>query len=109
MSSIGAIADGFTKGMFQVISPGNSQAITINGVSVQAADFSANVTIIRLFSTVDCWVSFGTNPTAVVEGSSSMFLGGGIVEYFEIKTGEKIAVIRNSINGKLYVTEGSTT
>lgn len=109
MSSIAAVADGFQKGMFQVISPGVSQALTVNSVSVQAASFTSGVTIIRLFSTVDAWVSFGTNPTAVVEGAASMFLPGGIVEYFEIKEGEKLAVIRNLASGKLYVTEGSTS
>jgi hypothetical protein len=108
MSSIGAVADGFTKGMFQVISPGVSQAVVVGGSSLQANAFSADVTIIRLFSTVDAWVSFGANPTAVIEGALSMFLPGGVVEYFEIKQGEKIAVTQNTIGGKLYITEGST-
>lgn len=108
MSSIGAVADGFTKDMFQVVSPGVSQVIAINGTSAQASGFSEGVTIIRLFSTVDAWVAFGSSPTAVYEGSGSMFLPGGVVEYFEVKAGEKIAVVRNTINGKLYVTEGGT-
>ena len=108
MSSIGAVGEGLVPTMFQVISPGTSQAVTVGAASVQAAAFGADVSIIRLFSTVDAWVSFGANPTAVIEGSSSMFLPGGVVEYFEINTGEKLAVIRNSASGKLYVTEGST-
>lgn len=109
MSSVGAVADGFQKGMFQCVSPGVSQAITVGAASVQASSFSDGVTIIRLFSTVDAWVSFGSNPTAVVEGASSMFLPGGILEYFEIKNGEKLAVIRNTASGKLYITEGATS
>lgn len=109
MSSIGAIADGFMKDMFQCVSPGASQAIAVGAASIQASAFTSGVTIIRLFSTVDAWVCFGTNPTAVAEGASSMFLPSGIVEYFEIKAGEKIAVIQNSSPGKLYVTEGSTS
>jgi len=109
MSSIGAVADGFRKEMFQCVSPGVSQAITVGAASVQASSFTDGVTIIRLFSTVDSWVAFGSNPTAVAEGASSMFLPGGVVEYFEIKNGEKVAVIRNTASGKLYITEGSTS
>jgi len=109
MSSIAAVADGFQKGMFQVISPGVSQTLTVGASSVQAAAFTEGVTIVRLFSTVDAWVAFGSNPTAAVEGSSSLFLPGGVVEYFERKEGEKLAVIRNTASGKLYITEGSTS
>ena len=109
MSSIGAVADGFKKEMFQVISPGVSQVVTVNSASVEAASFSSGVSIIRLFSTVDAWIAFNTSPTAVAEGAGSMFLPGGIVEYFEIKSGEKLAVIRNSTTGKLYITEGATS
>jgi len=106
--SIAAIADGLQRDIFQVISPGNSQVLTVGAASVQAAAFTEGVTIVRLFSTVDAWVSFGANPTALAEGSASLFLPGGIVEYFQLGTGEKLAVIRSSASGKLYVTEGAT-
>lgn len=109
MSSIGAAGGGLKPEMFQCISPGLSQALTVGAASIQAAAFSREVTIIRLFATVDVWVSFGDNPTAAPEGASSMFLPGGIVEYFEIRTGEKLAVIRNTASGKLYITEGATS
>jgi len=105
--SIAAVADGFQKGMFQVISPGKSYALTVGAASVQGVVPLEGVTIVRLFSTVDAWVSFGSNPTAAVEGATSVFMPGGVVEYFEIRTDEKIAVIRNVGSGKLYVTEGS--
>ena len=109
MTSIGAQGGGLLSAMFQVISPGASQAITTGAASVQAADFASGVTILRVFATQDCWIAFGTSPTAVVEGSSSMFLPAGIVEYFERKELEKIAVIQASTAGKLYITEGSTS
>ena len=104
--SIAAVADGFQKGMFQCISPGKSYALSVGAASVQGALPSSGVTIVRLFSTVDAWVAFGTNPTASIEGVTSVFMPGGVVEYFEIRPDEKIAVIRNSSSGKLYVTEG---
>jgi len=107
--SIGATGSGFQNEMFQCISPGVSQALTVGASSVQSALPQAGVTIVRLFSTVDAWVSFGSNPTAVAEGATSMFLPAGIVEYFEIRADEKIAVIQNSTSGKLYLTEGANS
>lgn len=107
--SIAAIADGFQKGMFQVISPGKSYALAVGAASVQSALPQSGVTIVRLFSTVDAWVSFGANPIAVAEGPSSMFLPGGIVEYFEIRLDEKIAVIQATTSGNLYITEGGAS
>jgi len=105
--SIGATGSGFQNEMFQCISPGVSQVLTVGASSVQSALPQPGVTIIRLFSTVDAWVAFGSNPTAVAEGPSSMFLPAGIVEYFEIRADEKLAVIRSISSGKLYLTEGA--
>lgn len=107
MTSIGAVGVGVHKEMFQCVSPGTSQVLTVNSSSVQSALPSSEVSIVRLFSTVDAWVCFGTNPTAVAESSTSLFLPGGIVEYFEIRGDEKIAVIQASTAGKLYITEGA--
>jgi len=109
MTSVGAVGVGVLKEMFQCISPGACQVLTVNAVSAQGALPQANVSIVRLFSTVDCWIAFGTNPTAVAEGSSSMFLPGGIVEYFEIRSDERLAVIGNGVTGKLYITEGASS
>ena len=107
--SIGAAGMGLVPTMFQVISPGASYALTVGASSVQSGLPSPGVTIVRLFSTVDAWVSFGANPTAAVEGATSVFMPGGVVEYFEIKSDEKISVIRNSASGKLYITEGANS
>jgi hypothetical protein len=105
--SIGAQGMGLNPEMFQVISPGVSQVLTVNSSSVQSALPQSGVSIVRLFSTVDAWIAFGASPTAVAEGASSLFLPGGIVEYFQISSTEKIAVIQSSTAGKLYITEGA--
>lgn len=105
--SIGAAADGFQKEMFQCVSPSTSQVLAVGASSVQSALPQTGVTIVRLFSTADCFVAFGSNPVAVIDGTSSMFLPAGIVEYFEIRIDEKLAVISaNATTGKLYITEG---
>jgi hypothetical protein len=105
--SIAARADGFMVDMFQCISPGTSYSVAVGAVSAQGNLPQEGVTIVRLFSTVDCFIAFGTNPTAVA--GSSMFLPGGIVEYFEIRSNEKFAVIQNGSTGTLYVTEGASS
>jgi hypothetical protein len=106
MTSIAAQAGGLQTGIFQVISPGVSRTHAIGASSVQGPAPSDGVTILRFFATVDCFIAFGQNPTA---SSSSMFLPGGIVEYFEIRSGEKYAVIQSgSTTGTFYVTEGNS-
>lgn len=110
MGSIGARGDGFQPSMFQCISPGISQVVPVRATSLQGFYSTSGVTILRFFSTVDCWISFGPNPTAAVESSNSMILPGGIIEYFEIREGERFAVIAaGASTGKLYVTEGATS
>jgi hypothetical protein len=109
MPSIAARADGFVADMFQVISPGASSVAAIGAASVALAQPTAGVTILRLFATTDCFIAFGATPTAVVEGVASIFLPGGVVEYFEREEGETLAVISsNASTGKLYITEGGT-
>ena len=58
----------------------------------------------RLFCTQDAYVAFGANPTA--NTTSSMFLPGGIIEYYGVTPSTKIAVIQSTAAGTLYITEG---
>jgi hypothetical protein len=110
MGSIAARADGLQTDIFQVISPGISSVVTVGAVSSTLSMPTSGVTVLRLFATADCFVAFGSSPTAAVEGSGSLFLPAGIVEYFERKDGETLAVIAaNSATGKLYVTEGASS
>lgn len=59
---------------------------------------------IRLCATSDCWIAFGTAPTAVA-GAPSMYLPANVPEYFWVNYGEKVAVIRNTADGNLCITE----
>lgn len=91
---------------FQAIVPGVSQTITTSGSSTQSALLQNATSIVRLFSTTDCFVAFGTNPTAT---TSSLFLPGGIIDYVGIPEQQKykIAAIQSTAAGKLYITEGA--
>lgn len=89
---------------FQAIIPGTSLTRAVASTTAQSSAFGANTTIVRLRSTTDCFVEFGSNPTAT---SASMFLPSGVTEYFGVVGGSKLAVIRSSADGTLYITEGS--
>jgi hypothetical protein len=107
----------------QASRPALSQTLAVGAGSIQSAAFqtyptmgayaatgvpitSPNNTLhIRLASTADCWVSFGTNPTAVVAGVASILLPAGVPEYFWVYPGEKVAVIQNAAGGSLNVAE----
>lgn len=91
--------------IFQAIVPSASQSISTSGASTQSTQFSGTTTIIRIFCTQDTFIAFGSNPTANTSGSS-LFMPGGIVEYFGVTPSTKIAVIQSSMSGTVYCTEG---
>lgn len=65
----------------------------------------ASTTLVRIFATQDCFIKVGVNPTAIA--NSSMFVPGGIIDFIGVQPGDKIAVIRSSSDGTLYLTEGA--
>jgi len=48
---------------------------------------------VRLYADADCFVTWGSDPTALNDGSAGRAMGADNPEYFEITAGEKIAVI----------------
>jgi hypothetical protein len=58
--------------------------------------------VIRIVSTAGCHVAFGPNPTATTNG---MYLAPDVPEYFRVGSGTKVAVIRNTVDGSLFITE----
>ena len=91
-------------GYAPTIRPGITQNVSVGVSSTQSDTFTAGVSMVRLISSVDCYVAFGTDPTAT---TNSTLLRSGVAEYFGIGKGDKIAVIRSSSNGVLNITEGS--
>lgn len=94
--------------IFQTLYPGNNQTVNVSSSSTQSSAFGADASIVRLFSTKDCWVRFGTNPT-VTAGSNALdiFVPGGIIQFFGVVGSQKLAVIRTSSDGTLYLFEGA--
>lgn len=83
--------------------PATSQKVAISGTSAASSAIGSYVNKVRLHSTTDCFVEFGSAPTAVA--NTSMFIGANLPEYFDIRPGHKVAVIQSSASGNLYITE----
>lgn len=79
--------------------------VSITATSAQSSAISSTsvsgFSVIRLVSTVDIHVLEGSNPTAT---TSHSLIVANQPEYFEIANGNKLAAIRASEDGTLYIT-----
>lgn len=71
--------------------------------STQSSTLGATTKVVRLVSTTDCYVAFGSNPTAT---SSDLLLVAGVVEFFRVDPGSKIAALKVATAGLLSIAEG---
>lgn len=102
-----SVTDGSGRtGSFPCIIVGNHQAISIsNAVSTTSNTFQSGVTIVRLHATVDCYVAFGTNPTAT---NQDMYLNSFSAEVFGVREGWKLSVLgAGGSSGSLSIAEGA--
>lgn len=82
---------------------GPAQSVAVGAASAQSTALASGACfMVRLLPTVDCYVAFGTNPTAT---TSSTRLIANQVEYFAAEVGQKIAVLQVTTGGFLSVTE----
>jgi hypothetical protein len=98
---------------FQAIVPGNCQRIDFSNASgLLPLAFDSGTTIIRLRSTQDCHVVVGPNPVAQIAQNAgpkiqgAAFIPSGAICYLGVRPGWGLAVIRDSADGSLFVTEG---
>lgn len=84
---------------------GVSDYITVNGTSAQSAAFGANTFEIRVVSTTNCHIKIGDDPTAAATDNNGLYLPAGVVEYYHVTPGQKVAVIQDSAGGTLNVGE----
>lgn len=91
--------------------PISQQVVALSGTSAQSVALSTGNlgaagtwSRVRVVSTVDAWVAFGTNPTAVAaSGTASIYMPAGVVEYFNLLDTYKIAGILASGTGTLSI------
>lgn len=89
---------------------GTGQTVTYSSVSVASTDaigknvsqdFRAMIVGMFLTSTTDCWVEIAQSPTAAID--TSTWLPAYTPVYFDATAADKIAVIRDTADGKLRV------
>lgn len=71
--------------------------VAVGAGSLQSSAISGNrseIRKVRLFTDTDCFVKWGSDPTAPGDGSTDMPLGAENPEVVGIKAGDKIAVIQ---------------
>lgn len=68
------------------------QAMSPAGTSSQSSAFNAATKYITLYSSLACYYKFGSNPTAVADGTSA-YLPANVIVRERVRSGEKIAVI----------------
>ena len=84
---------------FPALAPKSSSDVGYTDTNIQTAVLAGKV--VRLVAGTDCRVSFGDSPVAL---ATSMLVKANQVEYFRIKTTDKLAVIQDSAPGSLNVT-----
>ena len=82
-----------------VLRPSSTEKITLSGIAVAAAAFSAGVKVVRIVADAD--VHYAVTGTAT---ASDVYLPAGGVEYIKILPSDTLSVIGT---GAVYVTEMS--
>lgn len=96
------IVGGASEPSWQAIIPGASQVVAFTGSSAQSVALAAATTLIRVTSNQDCFLAFGSNPTAT---NTAFFLPAGAVDYLGVTPGTKVAALQATAGGNLYLTE----
>lgn len=84
---------------FPAIKPGATAKLAFAGASVQSA--AVNSRIVRVISSSDCHIAFGSNPTAT---ANDLLLPANKPEYFVCNPTDLIAAIQDAAGGNLYIT-----
>lgn len=84
-----------------VMRPGVSVRIAVGAASAASAALSTFASVVRLKATTDCHVAFGDTAASVTD----LALSAGETEYFAVRGGSVIRVIRAAADGFLNVTE----
>jgi hypothetical protein len=99
-----AFSDSVGNQIFQAIYQGPSQTVAITNAHLESTPVTSDCDIIRIACDQDCFIEIGLDPEAT---TSSMFFPKGSVEYFGVDGNFKVSVLRKSVDGTLYITEGA--
>lgn len=88
-----------------IMRPGTTQEITTSGSSaVTTNPIGDHIHVVRLCATAACRYAIGI-PASVAAGATGTYLPANVVEYIQVRPGEKVAAIQDVGAGKLSVTE----
>ena len=93
------------KSFWEALFPGTTQKVPFTATSSQSAAVGSATTLVRVVGTAACHLEIGANPTAT--NSTSYYLPANVPQVLGIAGGQKIAVIRNSGDGDLFITEAT--
>lgn len=84
------------------INVAGNDVVAISGTSAASAAFATSE--IQIVSTTNCWLSFGTAPTAVASTDANQYLPANTIWTIKWTPGEKVAVIQDTAAGYLTAT-----
>lgn len=85
----------------QVMRPLTTQLVSVTATSAQSTAIPADCRVIRVVSSVACFVSL-KNATAT---NQEIYLPANTVEYYHVYAGDQVAVISAGTDGTLFITE----
>jgi hypothetical protein len=91
----------YELGSLPVIRPGTTQKVAVGSTSAVSAAAVGGSGVVRLLSTTDCHVAFGSSPVA---DATCLFLPANTPEYFACYATDLVAAIADSGTGSLYIT-----
>lgn len=95
----------FLDHKFEAFAKNTTQHMAFTGTSAQSNAFAGATEIIYVYVTQDAFCQIGDNPTATAAAPSS-FLAADDWHDFQVRPGQKIAIIRSVANGTAYIEEG---
>lgn len=97
--------DGIKQLSLVVGTGGASQKLTTSTTSGQSAALVGPSAVV--YSTVDCFIRRGSNPTATNDGTDLFVPANTLLRIEGYAVGEKLAVKNATASGTFYITEGA--
>lgn len=83
--------------------PLTNQTVAYTGTSAPTTNaFGDGINVVRIVCTTDAFIVFAGTPVATTGGT---FVPALTPEYFTVSPGQKVAAIRATVDGSMFVTE----
>lgn len=93
---------------WEALYPGVSQKVAFSVASAKSAALQARTSVVRLYATNDCHIKVAPDATATAVADGTCYFLPKLVQFsIGVVGGQKIAVIRDSADGNLFITEGA--